>query len=83
MELDMPSDSAMARRLGVTPQHVSDIMCGRRTSKRLMERMANLLDIPESDLLDDDPQPQEPTPGPTPPARASEPAAQTATHTAP
>jgi len=55
------TDGELAQLVGVGPEYFSTVMCGHRESKALMQRIAKVLDIPESDLLDD-PQPQEATP---------------------
>ena len=41
----------LARQLGASQGYINNIMCGKSRSKKMMKRIATLLDIPESELL--------------------------------
>ena len=53
MQMDIRSDAELARRLGVAPQYLNDILRGRHKSKPLLRKIARLLNIPESEICDD------------------------------
>lgn len=49
--MDILNYTDLARRIGETPQQVSDVLCGRRLGRRTRQKLSALLDIPESELL--------------------------------
>jgi len=51
IDLNIPSDAALARRLGVSGRYVSYTLRGERRGERVRKGLAKVLDLPERLLL--------------------------------